>query len=593
MPSFARAQPPEDNSRVSGADFRIITESIDMPAFIPAERRSFSSRGVCVVVAAVFWRIALVAHAQGGLGNIDTSAGVNGIVPLPQSVSASVRNRFNRYTKILAPNGNPIHLLAQSNVSDAHLLRARRIMAFYLADFPGSQYGADKSAVANHMANQNACFTYCNSEQSFESAMDSSFGDLDLFVQPLWVAESPLPGSVDYNDNDPRDAAFEEIFHLVHGGGIQPVLTAYQSELVAAAGLGWNNGSGGVWTPDLETYQEWAAEGSVSHEYIISVIDVYYGYWAYNYSPGNYVSFDDEYQVNRRQDLAARDPAGLAVLVKFLPPYLGYREVIDPGFSGVFKLIRDPALDYTHKSRYLDHAELTGSNGSGLIGNERDNELWGNSGDNSFTGSGGNDQLNGQNGTDTAVYSGARSEYTLSIANGIVTVEDTLPDRDGTDTLEQMELLQFSDGSVEVSSIGVSLSGQWRQAWFSAADLNNAALEATLWGWSADPDNDGVKNIVEYATGTDPLVAHDLPGMTLGLEAGALVLTTYEITGDPALIFGFQVSSDLMAWTDAVEGEGGDFQTLGRESAGTGRERVRTQFNVPPASAHRFIRAVY
>ena len=66
------------------------------------------------------------------LDDIDMSGAQDGIVsPLPVSVGTSIRAQFDKYTRIVAPNGNPIHFLAQSGVSSLQLARSRRIMEFY------------------------------------------------------------------------------------------------------------------------------------------------------------------------------------------------------------------------------------------------------------------------------------------------------------------------------------------------------------------------------------------------------------------------------------------------------------------------------
>jgi hypothetical protein len=81
----------------------------------------------------------------------------------------------------------------------------------------------------------------------------------------------------------------------------------------------------------------------------------------------------------------------------------------------------------------------------GTINNEVINGLDGND---LITGGGGNDQINGGNGIDTAVFSGRRAEYIVSGNAANATVSDSLVARDGTDTLTQVERLQFADGAV-------------------------------------------------------------------------------------------------------------------------------------------------
>ena len=58
------------------------------------------------------------AQAQTLPDDIDISTSPDGVVQLPSSVSSVFTNVFDRYTKIMAPNGQAIHLLMQSNVTD-------------------------------------------------------------------------------------------------------------------------------------------------------------------------------------------------------------------------------------------------------------------------------------------------------------------------------------------------------------------------------------------------------------------------------------------------------------------------------------------
>jgi len=74
-------------------------------------------------------------------------------------------------------------------------------------------------------------------------------------------------------------------------------------------------------------------------------------------------------------------------------------------------------------------------------GGAGDDHLWGGMGDDVLTGGAGADLLEGDHGVDTAVFSGARSAYTISTVDGVTTV--TGPD--GVDRLSGIERLRFSD----------------------------------------------------------------------------------------------------------------------------------------------------
>ncbi len=88
---------------------------------------------------------------------------------------------------------------------------------------------------------------------------------------------------------------------------------------------------------------------------------------------------------------------------------------------------------------------------TGLAGQDT---LIGNAGSDTLNGGDGNDILNGGDGNDTAVYRGTKADYTVTRnANGSYTVTDKIANRDGADTLTNVEKLQFSD---QLSDVAVS-----------------------------------------------------------------------------------------------------------------------------------------
>ena len=93
---------------------------------------------------------------------------------------------------------------------------------------------------------------------------------------------------------------------------------------------------------------------------------------------------------------------------------------------------------------------LTVMGGSGadvILAGDGTDALSGDAGNDRFTGAGGNDALDGGADTDTAVYTGARSDYTLIVLseNSIRVIDNRPGSPDGTDTLTDIELLEFTD----------------------------------------------------------------------------------------------------------------------------------------------------
>jgi VCBS repeat-containing protein len=82
------------------------------------------------------------------------------------------------------------------------------------------------------------------------------------------------------------------------------------------------------------------------------------------------------------------------------------------------------------------------------------NTILAGAGDDRLKGAGGNDTLDGGAGTDTAVFTGARANYTVTAVAGGFTVTDTrLGSPDGTDTLKNVELAQFSDQTITLGGV--------------------------------------------------------------------------------------------------------------------------------------------
>jgi len=376
------------------------------------------------------------------LDNIDTSTSPLGVVPLPEELGKTLNGLFAKYTKHMAPNGKPIHIFAQSGVSDLQVVRAREILKYHLTDAPGTQYGHDKAAIANRMADVRATLMYTDTEiKSF--AMRPILRDSKLRLQDLYATESPVEGSYEYihNKGKPgerftRDASYEEIMHLVHDKGLEDILPEYHQEIVEAEKAAVE--------ADIYHYGRLAP-----HEYIITGFDIYFGLWDHN-PQGDGTSFGDEYPFHTKQEMKKGDPALYDLVEKFWPKYLTYDAYIDPTFEGTFSTVREKNTEYTYKSQYLINIILTGQKNTNVLGNDQDNRLTGNDGDNILTGGKGNDVIAGGKGEDTAEYSGDFAEYDVTNVDNKTIVTDKVPDRDGKDELTDIEVLKFKDKKVSM-----------------------------------------------------------------------------------------------------------------------------------------------
>lgn len=99
----------------------------------------------------------------------------------------------------------------------------------------------------------------------------------------------------------------------------------------------------------------------------------------------------------------------------------------------------------------IDH--VTGTEGRDvIIGDNDDNILEGDRGNDRISGGAGNDSLEGGTGTNTAVFSGNRSDYTITASVDpdfqLQVVDNRNGSPDGTDLLDDMDYLEFADVTI-------------------------------------------------------------------------------------------------------------------------------------------------
>ena len=111
----------------------------------------------------------------------------------------------------------------------------------------------------------------------------------------------------------------------------------------------------------------------------------------------------------------------------------------------------------------------------------------------------------------------------------------------------------------------------WRHRRFTAAQLADPSVS----GDDADPDGDGLGNLIEYGMGTDPLLAAQAPGFEFDIEAygaGKSCVFTYRASYDAEdVVFHVEALTDIIqgTWVDITP----DLDVVAREP-GSGSEKV-------------------
>ena len=131
------------------------------------------------------------------------------------------------------------------------------------------------------------------------------------------------------------------------------------------------------------------------------------------------------------------------------------------------------ALMWIYGGDGLGGALGSSSAGVYLVGSATANTLSGTGGNDKLEGLAGNDTLDGGSGTDTALYSASRASYTLTKSGAGFKIA-ALSAADGTDTVTNIERLQFSDAKLALDT-GVSAAAG-KSALLIGAVLGKASL---------------------------------------------------------------------------------------------------------------------
>tara|TARA_B100001750_G_scaffold78987_1_gene62677 strand:+ start:262 stop:1485 length:1224 start_codon:yes stop_codon:yes gene_type:complete len=372
--------------------------------------------------------------------DIDISKSSNGIVMMPNNVDKIFKD-FDRYTKINAPNGKPIHIVVEPGYNDRQVIYARKVLINHLTNLPGTKYGHDKTTIANAMANNQSILFLFKDTNSFRGWFRNiERKGFEVNGQDLRAYETILEGTDGYmaQKNPTRDASYEEIMHFVQQWGIEQAHPTLSQDLFDAF---WDARAKNIY---LLNYDE-------THEYFICGFEAYYDMWAHD--PENDGTRESEYVPISNASLKVNDPKMYNIVEQFMGKHWMYMAEIAKEYNGTFSLSKDSDKTYTNKSQYLRKAALTGNNNNDLTGNNFDNSLFGNSGNNNIKPLGGFDIIDGGPGNDVAIFIGKKSEYILRNQDGRIIVDDINYWRDGQNILINIEKLKFLDKTMDVTDI--------------------------------------------------------------------------------------------------------------------------------------------
>jgi len=183
----------------------------------------------------------------------------------------------------------------------------------------------------------------------------------------------------------------------------------------------------------------------------------------------------------------------------FSPPTIwdpnGINTVSGRGNSS--QIINLNEYSFSYQGSRIIGALALGTKISNAFGGIGDDQLIGNDLDNRLKGDEGNDQILGGGGVDTAVYSGVKARYAVSVSADRKTASvASLPGlaQDGVDQLTGVEVLQFADRAVVIDRsvlkpIGVSIADQLSVVYFGrgmGAEYRDGLAAQVANGPSAD-----------------------------------------------------------------------------------------------------------
>jgi VCBS repeat-containing protein/probable HAF family extracellular repeat protein len=199
--------------------------------------------------------------------------------------------------------------------------------------------------------------------------------------------------------------------------------------------------------------------------------------------------------------------------------------------------------------------KLNGKGGNDtLFGGFGDDKINGGDGNDWIFGGGGNDTIDGGKGVDLAVYQGAFNEYVLTFAGLKGTVKDLISGRDGTDKVQNVEFLKFSDGLYDVVNDTFQF---FNRAPIVAGPVTGTAIEdgaisaLNALANASDPDGDTL-SVVNLPSSLPAGVTYDAVSHSFTLDP-ANAAYQHLADGEPVTVtVNYAVSDGIATTADSV-----------------------------------------
>jgi serralysin len=256
---------------------------------------------------------------------------------------------------------------------------------------------------------------------SHDSDSDMGFGGYGLLTYMHEIGHSLLlshPGTYNFVANYAKDAKFQQDNHS------DTIMSYFRADEA-----GYDNGRLYPQTPML--YDVLALQQAYGADTTTRTGDTTYGF----HSNTGLNVFD--FTVNTRPILTIWDASGTDTLDLSGFAATQVISMVDGTYSDVAGMTHNLAIAFGAKIENL----VGGTNIDRITGNTLDNKIEGLQGD---------DTIDGGGGTDTAVYNAARAQFSITTAGGVTTVVHNGGNL-GTDTLTNVEKLQFTDQTVTLS----------------------------------------------------------------------------------------------------------------------------------------------